>query len=136
MAVPSAPARRSASSLASLSALVEHLLYSGFNESSDSGAWPGEEASWFTISARNKIDPRVASPEAWEQATLRDPTFILDVPFLRSGYTAGEVTQRIFREFNIRRPPPCTSRDLARLVFSRGTPSRLAYPHRLWPTDH
>ncbi|MBU1695065.1 MAG: hypothetical protein KKC51_14040 [Verrucomicrobia bacterium] len=120
---------------ASLAGLVEHLLYSGFNHSSDSGQWPGEEASWFTISLQKAIDPRVASPEAWEKATLRNPDFILEVPFLRSGFSAGEVAQRLFQEFNMAAPPLNTSQALARVVFNSGQPRRFVYPHKLWASE-
>lgn len=120
---------------ASLAGLVEHLLYSGFNRSSDSGTWPGEEASWFTIYQKLGVDSRVASPEAWEQATRGNPDFIFDVPFLRTGFSAGEVADRLFREFNVAAPPTETSRDLARRIFNRSPARQFHYPHRMWASE-
>jgi hypothetical protein len=80
-----------ASLRAGLSALLRHLLESGFNLSSERH----ELNSWFTETVAAAVDPRIASVEAWEQATAENPLFVLEVPWLPTGHTLGSLTERI-----------------------------------------
>lgn len=93
-----------------LGALLRHLFESGFNRSSEHH----EGASGFSASVDAKIDPRVASVEAWEKATSEDPLFALEVPWLPVGHTLREIMARtggVGRGFE-------TTADLARLIFN------------------
>jgi len=95
-------------------ALLQCLLETGFNYSSEHH----EGASWFTESAR--VDPRIASVEAWEKATEHDPLFVLDVPWLKTGLGLRQVLDRIFLHSRAHDVPFATARDAARLVFNHG----------------
>jgi hypothetical protein len=97
-----------------LKALLHCLLETGFNYSSEHH----EGSSWFTES--RGVDPRVASIEAWEQATSVSPLFVLDVPWLKTGYSVARLVERIFsqRPPAVQPPPLSTAGDLARLVFN------------------
>jgi len=92
--------------------LMRCLFETGFNFSSEHH----EGASWFTESAR--VDRRIATIEAWERATAEAPTFVLDVPWLRTGLSLRAVLERIFGNARARRPALATARDVARLVFN------------------
>lgn len=93
-------------------ALRHCLLETAFNLSSEHH----EGSSWFSES--RQVDPRVASVEAWQEATTADPHFVLDVPWLKTGHTLGQVVDRIFN--NLRNPAHdvATVAALARIIFN------------------
>jgi hypothetical protein len=97
-----------------LAALLRHLLESGFNRSSEMH----EGASGFGASVEAKIDPRIASVEAWESATRDDPLFALEVPWLPSGKTLGEIASRVAKPGRTRPRTINSAADLVRLVFN------------------
>jgi hypothetical protein len=97
-----------------LRALRQHLLESGFNLSSEQH----ELTSWFTATVQRGIDPRVSSIEAWEAATREEPLFVLDVPWLETGYTLRTMVDRIFSVTVGRQPEITSARDLARLIVN------------------
>ncbi len=97
-----------------LTALLRHLLESGFNRSSERH----EGASGFGVSVEAEIDPRVATVEAWEQASRDDPLFVLEVPWLVTGMTLGEIAARVGKPGRSRGRSIDTAADLARLVFN------------------
>jgi hypothetical protein len=102
-----------------LTALLRHLLESGFNRSSENH----EGASGFGASVEAEIDPRIASVEAWEAATRDDPLFALEVPWLPSGMTLGELASRVTQPGRARARTIDSAADLVRLVFnSTNTP--------------
>ncbi len=94
----------------SMNALLHCLLETGYNHSSEHH----EETSWFTESAT--VDPRVATVERWEQATAKDSLFVLDVPWLKTGRSLGQVIERIFDNAGSSRGRLATSNDLMRLM--------------------
>jgi hypothetical protein len=98
-----------------LSDLLQHLLESGFNRSSEEH----EGASGFSASTDAGIDPRIASVEDWEKATLENPLFVLDVPWLPTGKSLGEIVGRIHSPSR-RRPAQTfeTAADIARVIFN------------------
>ena len=100
----------------SLRALLHTLLETGYNRSSDHH----EESSWFTES--NGIDPRIATIENWEKATAEDPLFVLDVPWLSTGQTLGQITERIFSNFGAVRPKLSSANDIKRILSNHGKP--------------
>ena len=103
-----------ASLRAGLTALLRHLLESGFNRSSENH----EGASGFGVSVEAKIDPRVATVEAWEQASRCDPLFVLEVPWLQTGKTLAQIAARVGKPGRSRGRSIDTAADLARLVFN------------------
>ncbi len=97
----------------SLTALLQHLFQSGFNYSSDEN----EYSSWFSEHVKASVDPRIGSIEAWEEATRENPMFVLEIPWLKTGMSLGQVATRIAEMES----GPCarvsTSADLGRMVF-------------------
>jgi hypothetical protein len=100
-----------------LNALLHCLLETGFNRSSEHH----EGSSWFTESA--SVDPRIATVERWEQATAESPLFVLDVPWLPTRHTVGQVVDRIFALHGARARQTSTAQDVARLVFNHAEKS-------------
>lgn len=96
-----------------IKALLHCLLETGFNYSSEAH----EGSSWFTES--RGIDPRIATVEAWQEASLQDQFFALNVPWLKTGLSLRQVTDRIFKNLRATEPPIRTTADLARLVFNQ-----------------
>jgi hypothetical protein len=102
----------------SLTALLRCLFEAGFNYSSEHH----EGASWFSETVKANIDPRLASIETWQEATAHDRLFVLDVPWLKTGYTLHQVVNRIFNNLHAVPLPLATSSDIARLVFNQPMP--------------
>lgn len=99
-----------------LGALLEHLLATGFNLSSDIH----EGKSGFTETVETQVDPRVSSIDAWEQATAANPLFVLDVPWIDAGVTLRDVLGRIGRGRRMGRGDQLVnSDDVARRLFNR-----------------
>jgi hypothetical protein len=94
-------------------ALMHCLLETGFNYSSEGH----EGASWFGESTR--VDARVATVENWEAATAKDPLFVLDVPWLKTGLSVRQVAERVFKNHKAPRAAVTSAGDLARLVFNQ-----------------
>jgi hypothetical protein len=118
---PSEFARRDSLSAAvhdGLQALLRHLLESGFNRSSEHH----ELSSWFTETVNAEVDPRLASVEAWEAASAEDPLFVLQVPWLPTGTTLGQVIERIRVQRGNRSVQ--TAQDVARFVLNSHSPVR------------
>lgn len=103
-----------ASLRAGLSALLRHLLESGFNLSSEHH----ELSSWFTETVNAGVDPRIASVEAWERASEEDPLFVLEVPWLPTGHTLGSLTERIAGMFGGSQTAVGAG-DLARIIINQ-----------------
>lgn len=97
----------------SLRALLHCLLETGFNYSSEQH----EGTSWFTES--HGVDPRVRTIEAWQEATTQDPLFPLEVPWLKTRLSLGQVLDRILTNLGVLgRATSLNSTGLARLVFN------------------
>ena len=97
-----------------LEGLLEHLLDSGFNLSSEHH----EGSSWFTETVKAKVDPRIASIETWEDTTKKDPLFAMDVPWLPTGKSVRQVAKRILAANSSGSASPRTAADLARIIFN------------------
>ncbi len=95
--------------------LLRHMLEDGFNLSSEHN----EGASWFGETARAGVDERLASIEAWQDATLKDPLFALEVPWLPTGLTLGGVLDRTATYMKLDRSNKLGSADVARVVVNR-----------------
>jgi hypothetical protein len=98
-----------------LQALMHCLLESGFNESSEHH----EASSWFSESRR--VDPRIASVDAWQEATTADPLFVLEVPWLATGLTIRQVVERGLRNQPGSAHVVGSVADLARIIFNQGS---------------
>jgi hypothetical protein len=96
----------------SLRALLHALLETGYNLSSEHH----EASSWFTESV--SVDLRIATIERWEQATAKDPLFVLDVPWLETNLTLNQVIDRIFETLFARRPEIKSAGDIQRIMFN------------------
>lgn len=95
-----------------LKCLVQCLLEAGFNYSSEHH----EGTSWFTESC--KVDKRVSTVDRWQEATAKDPLFVLDVPWLPTRMTLRNVIDRMFANHVGRFPKYNNSDDLARLIVN------------------
>jgi hypothetical protein len=95
------------------SALMHCLLETGFNYSSEQH----EGSSWFTESRR--VDARVATVDKWQAATEKDPLFVLEVPWLKTGLSLRQVLDRIFGNLSAQQPAVATASDVARLIFNQ-----------------
>jgi hypothetical protein len=100
-----------------LGLILQCLLGTGFNHSSEFH----EGTSWYTESS--SVDPRIATIEAWEEATRQNSLFAQEVPWLPTGLTAMEVIQRIFRNHHVDQPAIRTAGDLARIICNHQRPS-------------
>ena len=99
---------------ASFKTLMECLLGSAFNLSSEEH----EGASWFTETVSKSVDPRIASIERWQEESAKDASFVLDVPWLKTGFTVAQMLERIL---HLNRAPGVevvSSDDIARLIFN------------------
>jgi hypothetical protein len=95
-------------------ALRHCLLETAFNFSSDHH----EAASWFSES--RTVDPRLQSVEAWQAASTRDPLFVLEIPWLKTGRSLAQVTDRIFTNLHAERGEIRNAAGLARIIFNHG----------------
>lgn len=104
-----------------LRALLHCLFETGFNYSSEHH----EASSWFTES--NKVDKRVSTVEKWEQATAKDPLFVLEVPWLKTGLSVKQVVERVFKNKGACAHRVASAGDLARVIFNHqnGHPRRV-----------
>jgi hypothetical protein len=103
-----------------LQALLHHLLETGFNRSSEHH----EMSSWFAESVAARIDPRIASVEAWERATAEDPLFVLEVPWIPTGFSLQKVVERIGEAHGPSRARVTCAEDVARLILNATHRSR------------
>lgn len=89
---------------------IERFWCSGFNASSEAH----EGASFWGKNRRLIPDERVRTIEAWEQASACDSTFVLSVPWIRSGYTPLSV----YYELTAVGTPwrPASAREFATLI--------------------
>lgn len=102
---------------AGFQALMHCLLETGFNYSSEHH----ETSSWFTESCR--VDSRITTVEDWEAASKADPLFVLDVPWLKTGFSVKQVAERMFKNHRAAKPGPISASLLARLVFNHAQTS-------------
>jgi hypothetical protein len=65
------------------------------------------------------VDPRIATVEKWEAASLQDPLFVLDVPWLKTNHTLQQVVERIFTNRGAAAAAPASAADIARIIFNQ-----------------
>ena len=88
------------------------LLETSFNLSSEHH----EGNSWFSES--KKIDPRIKTVEEWEKNTAKDPLFVLDVPWIKTGHSVAKLADRIFQQNGASAGAVKTADDLARIIIN------------------
>lgn len=98
---------------AGFEALRHCLLETAFNYSSDHH----EAASWFSESCN--VDRRLNTVEAWQEASAKDPLFVLEVPWLQTGHTLRQVVDRIFRNLGSDKSRITSATGLARIIFNQ-----------------
>lgn len=96
----------------SFSALRQCVIGTGFNLSSEHH----EGQSWYNES--KSIDKRIKTIATWEEATIKDPLFVLDVPWLDTNHTIKQATDRIFKQMGIEDEDKVTASTLARHIFN------------------
>jgi hypothetical protein len=74
---------------AKLHSIIDHVFTAAWNRSSE----VHEGNSYF--SAMRTVDARVATPEAWQEATQQNPRFPLDVKWTSAKTTVGEELRRM-----------------------------------------
>lgn len=99
-----------------LRSLLRCLIESAFNESSEHH----EGASFFGESKH--VDERISTIEKWEAASKEKPLFVLDVPWLKTGFTVSQIVERMFKNLKATRPTIKTPADIARIIFNQKTP--------------
>ena len=97
--------------------LCETLWQDSYNLSSEAH----EGASWYGES--RGVDPRLNTIEEWEQASLQNWWFILDVPFLKTGLTLAQLVERIFANLKHPLPQPVAA-DMQRLIVNYSAPEK------------
>jgi len=95
-------------------ALMKCLVETGFNYSSEMH----EASSWYSES--KTVSKEIATVEAWEKASAKDPLFALDVPWLKTGLSVNNLIRRIFSNQRCARRAARHAGDLARIVMNRG----------------
>lgn len=89
------------------------LLETNFNLSSEHH----EGNSWY--GASKKLDPRIATVEEWEENTKKDPLFVLEIPWIKTGYSVAKLADRIFQQHAGGAGTIKTADDLARLIINQ-----------------
>lgn len=97
---------------AGLEAVRYCLLETSFNLSSEHH----EGNSWY--GASKKIDPRIATIEEWEKSTKKDPLFVLDVPWIKTGHSVRKLAERFFRIHGQANGAVKNADDLARIIIN------------------
>lgn len=92
--------------------LMNCLLATGFNYSSDRH----EASSWFTES--RSVDERIATVDAWQEASKANDLFGLQVSWLKTGLSLRQITERIFKNHHAGAPAPDNAAAVARIVFN------------------
>ena len=94
-------------------ALYEGMFTTAFNLSSEFH----EGTSYYSLS--QGVDKRIATIEAWERATAEDDLFVLDVPWLKSGHTLGQIVERIFTNLKAPKVGLDSAEALGRIIFNQ-----------------
>lgn len=89
------------------------LLETSFNLSSEHH----EGNSWFGDT--KKLIPQIGTVEKWEENTKKDPLFVLDLPWTKTGYTISTLAERIFQQNGGGSGTPKTADDIARIIINQ-----------------
>lgn len=106
-----------------LAAIVGYFLQSGFNEDFERVG----RGSSFNDPLAKPDDPRLATVEAWEEASARDPGFVLSIPWIPVGRTLDQVMESVGGELGTRRAP-ARNGALQRVILKHGSRERESAP--------
>lgn len=95
-----------------LSEIISHVFGGGFNRSSDNI----EGASGFSTYEAAKGDPRTRDVNTWEQASEKDPRFVLEIPWIDAKCTPRDLIQFRMKQFKAEEAP-ATSKALGNLLL-------------------
>ena len=101
----------------SMKRLIECLLYTGFNFSSEQN----EGDSWYSEFCRKSNDERFINLDKWEEFTKTDPTFVLEVEWIPTEKSIKELIDRMFKLHNpggLKGADGITFADVERIVMS------------------
>jgi len=102
---------------AKVRSVVDHTLTAAWNKSSD------EHEGNSLYSTLRRLDPRIATPHAWEEATRRNPRFVLDIEWPAANTTVaaelGAMLDRVVTPARV-----ATASDLAGLLARTGRGGR------------
>jgi len=101
-----------------LKTLTHCLLEQGFNLSSEYH----EGQSWFQEYSDKKIDSRISSVEKWEKETAEDPLFVLNVPWIKTGFTLKEHINHVFDNVKAYSNRITSAGDVQRIIYNYGEP--------------
>jgi hypothetical protein len=102
-----------------IDAVVEHVFGAAFNQSSEMH----EGNSYW--GAMRDLDPRLASPEAWQEATRANQRFVLEVPW-RAAHTTVTAELRAMLDHIEPAAPVETAADLSNFLARAGRRGRRA----------
>lgn len=98
---------------ASFEAVRYCLLETSFNLSSEHH----EGNSWYGES-KKKI-AQLSTIARWEEETKKDPLFVLELDWIKTGYSVQELADRFFQQHNAGSGSAKTAEDLARIIINR-----------------
>lgn len=97
-----------------LSEIISHVFGGGFNRSSDNC----EGGSGFsTYEANRGVDLRVKDVNKWEQASEKDPRFVLDVDWIKADATPRDLINFRMKQFNTVEAPQ-TSKAIGNILLA------------------
>ena len=103
---------------AGLNAVCHHLWGGHFNLSSEAH----ESQSAFSKTRDEGVDPRVIDVDRWEEESIRDPRFVLDVPWPSTGLTVHKLIVAELAAHGIA-PWPASAAALGNCVFRARRPT-------------
>ena len=100
-----------------LAAIIGHLLDSGWNEDFERTG----RTSAFHDPRSKPADPRLATIDAWEEASVKDPTFVLEIPWVTTRRTLARALESVAEHIGIAGRVSSWNRHVQRLILRHGT---------------
>ncbi len=107
-----------------LAAVLGYFFESGFNEDFERTG----RISAFHDPHSKPADPRLATVEAWEEASAQDPSFVLQIPWLPIARTLSRSLEAVAEQLGIVPRTPSWNRTLQRLIARYGARSDAPAP--------
>ena len=104
-----------------LEAAVEAVTHHCFGGQHNLSSEAHEGNSTFRLAQQHELDERVTHIERWEEASRRDPFFVLSVKWKSTGLTVGDLLRSELRANRLRRVPQ-TVRDLVTIILRKTKP--------------
>jgi hypothetical protein len=100
-----------------LAAIVGHFLDSGWNEDFERTG----RVSAFNDPRSKPADPRLATVEAWEEASAKDPRFVLEIPWVPTPRTLSRALESVATHLAIAGRVTSWNQHLQRLILRHGS---------------